>query len=238
MILPRLHSYYNPYVPQEIIDSNPYKDRIYWDRRFGEAGNISTDNDRTTIRTWAGLQGMMFDDTWDWDISAGYGQFKQHQIRSNELNTVRVNQALQAEKLADGTIQCKDAEARAQGCVPLNLFGEGSITPEMADWIRTNPIIDTEIQQYTVMGYITGDLYELPAGNVSAVFGAEYRKDSQSLDTSDDIAGGITFNVVPSFYGEVEVYEAFAELAVPLLKDAPFAKSLSAETSLRLANYN
>ncbi|MFQ3202854.1 MAG: iron complex outermembrane receptor protein [Pseudoalteromonas tetraodonis] len=229
----------NPYVPQEIIDSNPYKDRIYWDRRFGEVGNISTDNDRTTIRTWAGLQGMMFDDTWDWDISAGYGQFKQHQIRSNELNTVRVNQALQAEKLADGTIQCKDAEARAQGCVPLNLFGEGSITPEMADWIRTNPIIDTEIQQYTVMGYITGDLYELPAGNVSAVFGAEYRKDSQSLDTSDDMkAGGITFNVVPSFYGEVEVYEAFAELAVPLLKDAPFAKSLSAETSLRLANYS
>ncbi|MGO2168227.1 MAG: TonB-dependent receptor domain-containing protein [Pseudoalteromonas sp.] len=229
----------NPYVPQQIIDSNPYKDRIYWDRRFGEVGNISTDNDRTTIRTWAGLQGTMFDHEWDWDVSAGYGQFKQHQVRNNELNTVRVNQALQAEQLADGTIQCIDADARAQGCVPLNLFGEGSITPDMADWIRTNPIIDTKIQQYTLMGYITGDLFELPAGNVSAVFGGEYRKDSQSLDTSEDMkVGGITFNVVPSFDGEVEVYEAFAELAVPLLQDAPLAKSLSAETSLRLANYS
>lgn len=229
----------NPYVPQEIIDSNPYKDRIYWDRRFGEVGNISTDNDRTTVRTWAGLQGTMFNGDWDWDVSAGYGQFKQHQIRSNELNTVRVNQALQAEKLPDGTIQCKDADARAEGCVALNLFGEGSITPAMADWIRTNPVIDTKIQQYTVMGYITGDLFEMPAGSVSAVFGGEYRKDSQSLDTSDDMkAGGITFNVVPSFQGEVEVYEAFAELAIPLLKDTPLAKSLSAETSLRLANYS
>ena len=130
-------------------------------------------------------------------------------------------------------------QSKKEGFEFQALFGEGSITPEMADWIRTNQIIDTEIQQYTVMGYITGDLYELPAGNVSAVFSAEYRKDSQSLDTSDDMkAGGITFNVVPSFYGEVEVYEAFAELAVPLLKDVPFAKSLSAETSLRLANYS
>ena len=142
-------------------------------------GNISTDNDRTTIRTWAGLQGTMFDHQWDWDVSAGYGQFKQHQIRSNELNVVNLNQALQAEKLADGTLI--DDAARAAGCVPINLFGEGSITPDMANWIRANPIIDTKIQQYTVMGYITGDLFELPAGNVSAVFGAEYRKDTQSL---------------------------------------------------------
>ena len=229
----------NPYVPQEILDANPYKDRIYWDRRFGEVGNINTDNSRKTIRSWAGLQGTAFNNEWDWDISASYGRFTQHQARNNELNTVKLNQALQAEQLADGTIQCKDADARAAGCVPINLFGEGSITPAMADWIRTTPIIDTEIEQYGVVGYISGDLFELPAGTVSAVFGGEYRKDSQDLKTSDDMkAGGITFNYVPNFYGEVDVYEAFAELAVPLLNDAPLAKNLSAETSLRLANYS
>lgn len=229
----------NPYVPQEILDANPYKDRIYWDRRFGEVGNINTDNSRKTIRSWAGLQGTVFNNEWDWDISASYGRFTQHQERNNELNTVKLNQALQAEQIADGTIQCKDADARAAGCVPINLFGEGSITPAMADWIRTTPIIDTEIEQYGVVGYISGDLFELPAGAVSAVFGGEYRKDSQDLKTSDDMkAGGITFNYVPNFYGEVDVYEAFAELAVPLLKDAPLAKNLSAETSLRLANYS
>lgn len=229
----------NPYVPQAILDAQPYKDRIYWDRRFGEVGDISTDNTRKTIRSWAGLQGTLFDNEWDWDISASYGRFTQHQERNNELNTVKLNQALQAEQLADGTIQCKDADARAAGCVPINLFGEGSVTPEMADWIRTTPVIDTKIEQYGVVGYISGDLFELPAGSVSAVFGGEYRKDSQDLSTSDDMkAGGITFNYVPTFYGEVDVYEAFAEFAVPLLKDAPFAKNLSAETSLRLANYS
>lgn len=229
----------NPYVPQEILDANPYKDRIYWDRRFSEVGNISTDNTRKTIRSWAGLQGTLFNGEWDWDVSASYGRFTQHQVRSNELNTVKLSQALQAEELADGTIQCIDEAARAAGCVPINLFGEGSITDDMAAWIRTNPVIDTEIKQYGVVGYIAGDLFELPAGSVSAVFGGEYRKDSQDLKTSDDMkSGGITFNYVPNFYGEVEVYEAFAELAIPLLKDAPLAKNLSAETSLRLANYS
>ena len=229
----------NPYVPQEILDANPYKDRIYWDRRFHEVGNITTDNSRKTIRSWAGLQGTLFNDEWDWDFSVSYGRFKQHQVRSNELNTVRLNQALQAEELADGTIQCIDEAARAEGCVAINLFGEGSITEEMAAWIRSNPIIDTEIKQYGAVGYITGDLFELPAGPVAAVFGGEYRKDSQDLKTSDDIkAGGITFNYVPTFYGEVDVYEAFAELALPLLRDATFAKSLDTDLSLRVANYS
>ena len=104
----------------------------------------------------------------------------------------------------------------------------------MAAWIRSNPIIDTEIKQYGAVGYITGDLFELPAGPVAAVFGGEYRKDSQDLKTSDDIkAGGITFNYVPTFYGEVDVYEAFAELALPLLRDATFAKSLDTDLSFR-----
>ncbi|KZN47064.1 hypothetical protein N482_10755 [Pseudoalteromonas luteoviolacea NCIMB 1942] len=229
----------NPFVPQAIIDSEPYRDRIYWDRRFNEVGNISTDNTRTTIRSWAGLQGTVFDGEWDWDMSVGYGKFHQEQIRLNELNVVNVNQALQAEKLADGTIQCKDAAAREAGCVPLNLFGEGSITPEMANWIRTNPTLNTYIEQVNFLAYMTGELFELPAGHVSAVFGGEYRKDTQEIKTSRDMqVGGITWNVVPQFKGDMSVFEAFAEFDVPLLKNKPFAKSLSLETSLRLANYD
>jgi len=44
----------NPFVPQAILDSNDgdiYRDRIYWDRRFGEVGNVITDNTRTTMQS-------------------------------------------------------------------------------------------------------------------------------------------------------------------------------------------
>ncbi|MCW8999129.1 MAG: TonB-dependent receptor, partial [Kangiellaceae bacterium] len=227
----------NPFVPQEIRDNA--SGSINWDRRFYEVGNILTDNERTTVRSWAGLQGTTFDGTWDWDLSVGYGKFTQKQTRHNELNTVRVAQALDAEYAADGvTIQCADADARAAGCVPLNIFGEGSITPEMADWIRATPSIETNVTQVNILGYIAGDLFEMPAGSVSSVFGFEYRRDKQDLETSEGHRmGGITFNVVPSFVGDLDVTEVFGEVNMPLLRNVTGARNLSADFSYRLADY-
>ncbi|TQV89447.1 TonB-dependent receptor domain-containing protein [Aliikangiella coralliicola] len=237
-IRPGTISINNPFAPAEI--ANNAGSSISWDRRFHEVGQIMTDNTRKTLRTWAGLQGDMFDGAWDWDASIGYGKFQQKQKRLNELNIFRVAEALDSEYAADGvTIQCADADARARGCVPLNIFGVGSITPEMADWIRANPTITTDISQFTALGYITGDLFEMPAGNVSAVFGAEYRRDRQGVVTSEGHRnGGITFNVVPTFDGEIDVWETFAEFGVPLVRDASFAKNLSAEFSVRMADYS
>jgi iron complex outermembrane receptor protein len=228
----------NPFVPAEIAANAGSS--VSWDRRFFEVGNIITDNDRETIRSWAGLQGKVFDDKWDWDVSIGYGQFKQRQSRLNELDVVKTSQALDAEYATDGvTIQCADADARAAGCVPLNIFGVGSITADAADWIRANPKISTDITQVNFLGYVAGDLFELPAGPVATVFGVEYRKDTQKLRTNaEQQFGGVTFNVVPSFDAELEVMEVFAEAAIPLLVDAKFAKSLTAETSLRIADYS
>ncbi len=228
----------NPFVPAEIAALA--SGRINWDRRFFEVGPVITDNTRTTLRSWAGMSGLLFDDEWDWDLSVGYGKFKQEQVRHNELNIIKLAQGLDAEFASDGvTIQCADADARAAGCVPVNLFGVGSITPEMANWIRETPTITSDIKQVNVLGYIAGDLFAMPAGNVAAVFGMEFRRDTQKVGTSEGQRnGGITFNVVPSFEGDMDVWEAFGEIALPLLNDQPFAKKLSAEFSLRLADYS
>ncbi|QBG37761.1 TonB-dependent receptor domain-containing protein [Litorilituus sediminis] len=230
----------NPYVPDNIRETaGQYKDRIYWDRRFYEVGNISTDNERETVRAWAGLQGTMFDGAWDWDISAGYGKFHQLQYRYNEIDVFKARNALDAGYAADGSIQCNDAQARADGCVPLNLFGVGSITPEMADYIRVNPTLNTYNEQSNIMGYITGDLFEMPAGPVATVFGFEYRKDTQEAVTDDALTyGGITWNLIPAFKGSVSVAEVFAEASLPLLRDLPGAEYLSLEGSVRLSDYD
>jgi outer membrane receptor protein involved in Fe transport len=228
----------NPYVPSEIADGGGSK--IKWDREFTEVGQIYTDNTRTTIRSWAGLQGTVFDGDWDWDVSVGYGRFTQEQIRGNEINTIKAGYALDAEYAEDGvTIQCADDDARANGCLPMNLFGEGSITPEVADYIRVNPTIDSTVEQTTFTGFMAGDLFEMPAGTVASAFGFEYRKDSQNIETGGGAKeGGITFNYVPEYSGEVTVAEIFGEAAFPLLKDVVGAKSLTAEISVRLADYS
>ncbi|MCF6457617.1 TonB-dependent receptor [Pseudoalteromonas sp. MMG024] len=227
--------YDNPYMPEEIREQASSRG-VKWDRNFIEVGQILNKNTRDTLRTWAGARGTIWND-WDWDLSVSYGKFKQEQERSNELFVANVRNALNAEVLADGTIQCKDADARAEGCVPLNLFGEGSITPEAANYIRANTEITSNIEQTTVMGYVAGDLFDMPAGAVSSAFGFEYRKDEQSVETNVP-EGGVTFNYVPDFKGDVSVYEAFGEAAIPLLKDVTGAQSLDLEVSARFADYS
>ncbi|MCH1928670.1 TonB-dependent receptor [Shewanella sp. A25] len=227
----------NPFVPTEIAATAGKS--ISWDRRFQEVGPVESDNERTTLRTWAGLQGSLFD-TWTWDASLGYGQFEQRQRRSNEISIRRLRYALDAEYAADGvTIQCASEEARAEGCAPVNLFGEGAISQAGADYIRANPYINTDISQFNALGFISGELFEMPAGGVQSAFGVEYRRDTQAVVTDKDMrADAITFNDVPPFEGDITVWEAFGEASLPLLRDADFANKLDLDVSLRLADYS
>jgi len=233
----------NPFIPAAMrdADGDGVDDQAFidgwtgdWDRRYFEVGNITTDNERTTWRTWAGLQGSLFDGNWDWDASVSYGHFEQMLIRSNEIDVRKEGQALDSEYAADGvTIQCADAAARAAGCVPLNLFGVGSITPEMADWIRYTPILNPTIKLVNVLAYMTGDIFEMPAGAVGAVFGVEYRQDEMNLVADDGSNyGGITYNIVPDISGDVDVAEVFSEFSFPL------ADSLTLDVSMRASDYS
>ena len=221
----------NPFVPQAVRDDN--NGSIDWERRMFEVGHITTDNKRTTLRSWAGLQGEFAND-WQWDVSIGYGKSRQRQFRANEINVVRERQALDAEYAPDGvTIQCADPEARAAGCVPLNVFGVGSITPEMADWLRVNPTIKSDVEQKSMLAFITGDLFEISNGPVPVVFGIEYREDSLDLGTDEGSQfGGITFNLIPSFAGEIDMWEAFAEMSLPV------TDNFSADFSARVGDYS
>ncbi|MEE4218905.1 MAG: TonB-dependent receptor [Xanthomonadales bacterium] len=222
----------NPFAPPEIAENAGSS--ISWDRRMFEVGEIITNNERTTMRSWAGLQGTLFSDNWDWEVSLGYGEFEQKQVRENEIDVFKEAWALDAEYAEDGvTIQCASAEARADGCVPMNIFGIGSISKEAADYIRVNPWITTNLDQINALGYITGDLFNMPAGAVATVFGLEYRKDTLDLRTSPGQRnGGITFNIVPEFSGDIDVMEAFTEFSFPL------TKSLQADVSARIGEYS
>jgi len=89
------------------------------------------------------------------------------------------------------------------------------------------------------LGYMAGDLFDMPAGPVAAAFGFEYRKDSQEAITDDALTyGGITWNLIPAFKGDISVSEIFAEASIPLLRDLPGVERLSLETSIRFADYD
>lgn len=225
----------NPYVPEEIHTSANHQD-IKWDRLFYEVGAVTNKNSRATFRSWMGLNGTV-GGRWQWDVSAGFGQFKQKQIRYNELKVDHVKHALNAEQLSDGSIRCADLDAREHGCVPINLFGEGAISSAAANYIRANPQLTTELSQTNLTATITGELATLASGTIFSVFGAEYRKDSQDVSTNVP-QGGVTFNYIPTFSGDVTSFEVFTEVSVPLLKNKPLAHQLDLSLAARAADYS
>ncbi len=228
----------NPFVPTDIRADAPTTGAgIAWDRRFDEVGGQITINNRETIRSWAGLRGDI-SAKWKFEVSGGYGQYIQHQTRENEINGNNLIQALNAEIGPDGA-RCVSATARAAGCVPINLFGEGSITGPMANYIRANLTQDLTIRQVTGTAFVTGELFDLPAGPVGVAIGTEYRRDSQTL-TGDALSqfGGTTGNQVPNFGGSISVVEGYGEVSVPLLRDTPGAYLLTIDGSARGAHYS
>ncbi|HMO74940.1 MAG TPA: TonB-dependent receptor [Sphingopyxis sp.] len=230
----------NPFVPPELRGSEVPSTGVGlgWGRRFDEVGGQITENKRETVRSWAGLRGKIAEN-WNWEASFGFGQYVQDQWRRNEINAGNLIQGLNAEIGPDGNPRCVDAAARAAGCVPVNLFGEGSITPAAAAWIRADLHQDLTIRQYTGQAFVTGELFQLPAGPVGVAFGIDYRRDSQQL--RGDIlsqSGGTTGNAVPNFGGSISAIEGYGEVSVPLLADVPGAHLLSVDASARVAHYD
>lgn len=206
-------------------------------RRMDEVGNREFINDRDTLRVYAGFNGN-FMDGWFYEASYGYGDFKQDQVRTGNVNLLNLQRGLDVE-LFQGQLRCRSAEARADGCVPVNIFGVGSMSPEAADYIRADTFLKSHIQQHVVQAYTTGTIFDLPAGSVSFAGGVEYREDSSSLATDDEVRTGFTTaSGVPSFDEKITVKEAFAEFTIPIVKDRPGFENLSIDIAGRVSDYS
>src|SRR5688572_4109212 len=128
------------------------------------------------------------------------------------------------------------------GCVPVNILGTNAVSPEARDWLMTDSLAFSKIEQFVATAFLTGDssnLFELPAGAIGWAAGIEYREEkSKSIPAPEDQAG-LTFGnqLVPS-HGRYDVSEVFAEINVPLLSERPFADKLSVDGAVRYSDYS
>jgi iron complex outermembrane receptor protein len=92
---------------------------------------------------------------------------------------------------------------------------------------------------------VQGGLFDLPYGQLRFAVGAEYRRNSIKFTADSAATQGSSFleGVIGIFpqgntRGSTNVYEAYGELLVPLLKDLPFAKAVNLELGYRQSKYN
>ena len=146
------------------------------------------------------------------------------------------------------------------GCVPLNLFGNGSVSQAAADYVMGINTADVKLKQTTFDLNVRGDFGEavaLPAGPISFATGMNYRRIT-ALRTVDALSniyldgtgvrgfptglqnryGGYQFYNPSPLSGRVTVTEGYVEFGVPLLKDLPLVKSLATTLAGRLSDYS
>jgi outer membrane receptor protein involved in Fe transport len=155
----------------------------------------------------------------------------------------------------NGQLVCADPVARAAGCVPINIFGFNTVTPEAARWLSTytgrgvvipgltpgEMVTDTfarKSYQDVASLSLTGNLFNLPAGPVGVALGVEYHAEraAQSYDPAT-ASGFSSAQLASDTIGKYHSKEAFVELNVPLLSGRPFAEELSLQGAARYADY-
>lgn len=213
--------------------------RIGVNKMYNDIGRRLEENTRETTRFVAGLQGDI-SDNWKMDLSLVHG--KSEIERVNAANVIMANYANAIDAVFDGNgnIVCRSEAARADGCVPANIMGDGAISQQAIDYVTTTSIGTSEIEQ-TVFNatFSNSAIYELPAGMVGFAGGIEYR-DETSVTVEDPFAktGATFFNALGETDGSYDVKEAFFELSVPLLADMFLVDTLVLDTAVRYADYS
>ncbi len=205
-------------------------------RRFTEFGTRDNVYTTTVFNYGAGVRGSITENL-KWDVYGSYGESENisRQVGNGILS--RLRQSVQA-----GPNGCFDATS---GCVPINLFGPAnSITPAVRGFIAgvTNSS-STNASLATARAQLTGDFdLGLGASPLGFAAGAEYRDYSASSisDLLSQTPGEVLGNgaASPDVFGRYDVKEVFGEINLPLVEDAPFAKSLSLEAGIRYSDYS
>ncbi|WP_022945049.1 TonB-dependent receptor domain-containing protein [Pseudoalteromonas ruthenica] len=140
----------------------------------------------------------------------------------------------------DGTVTC------GADCVPVNLFSEniyqpggGTLTDAEANYLFVDRTIETKVNQLVVNGFIGGDLFDIAWNGepVSAVFGAEFRRDEIESNPNDVAAQGLLWGYFSDqgADGSRNLKEVFTEMEFPLIRGEQWAEELTFTASGRIS---
>ena len=219
---------------------------IGFTKRLSEFGNRGSSVDRDTFRIVAGLNGDL-SDRWSYEAYYNYGQTRESQQSGGQVNVLNFANALNVVQdvydvngNGDTTDAiCADATARAQGCAPANVFGFNMLSQDAINYIIAPSSLTSLTSQSVAGAGLVGSLPGLSAGDIGLAFGVEYRKEKseQVFDalTNAGLNGG---NKLANTYGQFDVKEAYGEIRLPLIADAPFFNTLELSAAGRISDYS
>ncbi len=225
--------------------------------QFGRAGSPGTINVNRYLTVATGLDGTVLGN-FSWDLYYSHSESRQDVTNYRNPNNQRWYAAEDAVKdPATGNIVCYVSTTsyanRYPGCVPMNPFGTTSISQQSYDYISSNTRYIMTNKMDDVSGSISGSVFDLPAGPITAALSGEMRwndyvVDSNASPTAKVDCTGLRLcstatslwqqNTVASAAANNNVWEFSGEVDVPLLKDIPLVKLMDANLAGRYTDYS
>ena len=234
----------NPFLPDSIRGLMEEKGltELNIDRTYGNFPVRREAHHRKTFSIGSELAGNLTDYV-GWSAFAQYGRVKDHAVQGNVPLRSRWLAARDVVTGPNGLPVCRDAAARADGCLPLNIFSTASPAEELKDWLLDDRDEYRTTTQLLAGAEISGSAFEMPAGTAHFALGAEYRK--ETLENSDDplaLSGELVYGGGPGRRSELDeefdVTEVFGELILPVFADARFARRMDLELAYRYSDYS
>lgn len=207
-------------------------------RRGVETGPRHYDFERDSFAATLGLRGEFegLGSGWNWDIFGQYFRTRTDSVTEGQYSQTRLTLGLDAIDDGMGGAVCR---TQILGCVPVNPFGLGSITPEAGAFIATQRTYRERFERQVIGGSVTGDLFNVPAGPVQLAAGFEYRHDDFNFTPgATDLGGEYGTGSQSVTEGDFSLYEFFGETRIPVFQNAPFINEFSIEGAFRYSHYS
>ncbi|MAK64130.1 MAG: hypothetical protein CMF75_05205 [Maricaulis sp.] len=181
-------------------------------QRTLSAGLRQSNFENTVTNYTFGADGPIGDSDWTWHAYVSRGDTEIERNQEGNIDTDRLQILLEA---ADG------GDSICAG--GFNPFGRQPLSAECVSYLQVATSASTEFSQTVGQVYVAGDAFDMPAGPVSLVLGAEYR--GFEFDFDPGAGGGPIsgFNAQSPNSGTNSFEDIFAEALIPLASDdAPF----------------
>jgi iron complex outermembrane receptor protein len=244
-------------------DSNSY--RQYWGYIYNEASDIGFGTNPLSVgwqgdqwlsptpitdhfsnstevdyqRFVAGLRGDITDD-WVFDVSYQYsksdGTYTQDIIYADSIYDQNW-----LYDYGNGEYSCVGTNTSTRG-VPCQdipwldpAFLAGDVSPQMREFLFGVDVGNTIYKQSSIEGYVSGGLFDLPAGQVGTAIGVHWRTDEINDVPGEQTLLGNSWGLTSAGItaGDQETTAIFGELEVPILADVTGFKSLDFNVSGR-----
>ncbi len=205
-------------------------------RNLDDLFRRATSSKSEMIRGVVGLEGKfeLGGRDFNWEATANFGRYSSTYYRT-QLNQQNFVNAVNVARNAAGQVVCSATEVPTltygagsaateflpvadPNCVPLNLFGAGSASPEAVDYITDETTAKSRQEQQVYNLNLGGSLFDVWGGPVAFNIGYEHRRESASFtpDTFQTLGLGRSVAIPPTA-GSFNTDELFGEVLIPLI---------------------